>query len=713
MVRFKRDDIVTHKIFGTGKVTEERSQETVCVLFDNPTYGKKIMKVDYLEIQPSHKNHQPDDINDYSGGQYSRVIPIPNKFQDSSFLTTEDRAIYRHVIKTLNQGFISIGTNPLIKTENNKIGIVICPDKGVFIFSIFDKVNEPSQFYQVHQFIVEHFMTSSAYKMKQWLIENDAFRRDQEYDLKFPIFFGTIFPNLTFEHVKYNPELFKYGVNIFFKELRNGIFKNIDDLFIYIKTNYNHQFITIDNDLAHQLIYKVHPEYCVAVFEDNINKPPSQMTQFSKKDMESRIKAYVLDEEQIHLINEIKTGYYLTLANPGSGKSVILLSQAYRLSCIQDDYVLITCYNRNLRDRYALLKDLSGFNNRPNLIIYTFHQLLRKLMDDVSPGFQYDENQPNLYDISADLVYDYLLATVSRYKFKAIFIDEIQLFDPKWIEICYMLLEKPIENSYLQMYGDLNQDVRAAKRKGKASWQNTNLDFRGRVKVFRKNYRNTHQIHEYLNSMLGVINDRLEKLDLGINIDDSSVSTLITIRKGLVPMIFKTDRTQVAQRVAITIHKIAKNYNISYNDIAVLYPFRSHKYHDYQPISDIQRLLIDQHVPICEISGEDKQAIFEAHGVTFCTIDSSLGLDFKVVILTALYPMNFIYTQGMLKIPPFSKLKMSDQKYFYDDFIKYSRQIYTAASRARDILVIVDDLGEDSVYHDQIILTRKDLYEYY
>ncbi|PKM70367.1 MAG: hypothetical protein CVU93_02430, partial [Firmicutes bacterium HGW-Firmicutes-18] len=90
-----------------------------------------------------------------------------------------------------------------------------------------------------------------------------------------------------------------------------------------------------------------------------------------------------------------------------------------------------------------------------------------------------------------------------------------------------------------------------------------------------------------------------------------------------------------------------------------------------------------------------------------------LGLDFKVVILTALYPMNFIYTQGMLKIPPFSKLRMSDQKHYYDDFIKYARQIYTAASRARDILVIVDDLGEDSVYHDQIILDRKDLYECY
>jgi hypothetical protein len=713
MAKFKVSDIVTHKIFGIGKVIEERSEETVCVIFDNPTYGKKIMSVDFLKIEPSFLTNQINDLHDAESFSNSKVIPIPKRFQDSTFLNAEDRAIYRLVIKTMNQGYISIGTNPLIKTEKNKIGIAICPDKGVFIFSIFDKVNEPSQFYQVHQYIVEHFMTSSAYKMKQWLIENEVFRRNQEYDLKFPIYFGAIFPNLVYEHVKYNPELFKFGAHIFFKELRNGNFKNVNDIFDYIKSSYQFQFNTIDNNLAHQIIYKIHPEYCVVVFEDNKNIPSLQMTQVSKKVMESRIKAFILDEEQIHLINEIKTGYYLTLANPGSGKSVILLSQAYRLSCIQDDSVLITCYNRNLRDRYALLKDLSGFNNRHNLSIYTFHQLLRKLMDDVSPGFQYDENQPDLYDISADLVFDYLSTTTSRYKFKAIFIDEIQLFDPKWIEICYMLLEKPIEDSYLQMYGDLNQDVRAAKRKGKASWQNTNLDFRGRVKVFRKNYRNTRQIHEYLHSMISVINNRLEKLDLDINTEDSSVTTLITERKGLVPMIFKTDKIQLAPRVLSTIQTIAKNYSVSYNDIAVLYPFRTHKYHDYQPIPDIQKLLADQHIPFCEISGEDKQAIFEAHGVTFCTIDSSLGLDFKVVILSALYPMNFIYSQGILKIPPFSKLVLSDQKNYYDDFIKYARQIYTAASRARDILVIIDDLGEDSVYHEQIVLDRKDLYEYY
>ncbi|PKK99770.1 MAG: hypothetical protein CVV57_01580 [Tenericutes bacterium HGW-Tenericutes-2] len=712
MSRFNINDIVLHKLFGTGKVLEQKSEETVFVAFDNPIHGKKLMSVNFLKLHQSFSNSSQDNLQDSSNDQNSKVISIPKKFQDSSFLTSEDRAIYRHVRKVLNQGFISIGTNPLIKTEMNKIGIVICPDKGVFIFSIFDKVNEPSQFYQVHQYIVEHFMTSSAYKMKQWLIETDIFRRNQEYDLKFPIFFGAVFPNLAFEQVKYNPDLFKYGSHIFFKDLKNNTFKNINDLFAHIKSNYKFQFSIIDDNLAHQLIYKIHPEYCVAVFEDNKNKT-SQMTQVSKKEMESRISAFILDEEQIHLINEIKTGYYLTLANPGSGKSVILLSQAYRLSCIQDDSVLITCYNRNLRDRYDILKDLSGFNNRPNLSIYTFHQLLRKLMDDVSPGFQYDDNHPDLYDISADLVYDYLSTTNSRYKFKAVFIDEIQLFDPKWIEICYMLLEKPVEGSYLQMYGDLNQDVRAAKRKGKASWQNTNLDFRGRVKVFRKNYRNTHQIHEYLQSMIGVINDRLEKLDLGINTDDSSVSTLITVRKGLVPRVIKTDKTQLAQIVFNTIDTIAKNNNISYNDIAVLYPFRSHRYHDYLPVTDIQKLLNEQHIPFCEISGEGKQAIFEAHGVTFCTIDSSLGLDFKVVILTALYPMNFIYTQGMLKIPPFSKLRMSDQKHYYDDFIKYARQIYTAASRARDILVIVDDLGEDSVYHDQIILDRKDLYECY
>ena len=91
--------------------------------------------------------------------------------------------------------------------------------------------------------------------------------------------------------------------------------------------------------------------------------------------------------------------------------------------------------------------------------------------------------------------------------FNAIFIDEIQLFDPKWIDICYKLLDKSNgKDFFFEMFGDINQDVKSLRSKGKASWQNTKIvpSLQGRVKKLEKNYRNTDLIAKYLTTMIPV-----------------------------------------------------------------------------------------------------------------------------------------------------------------------------------------------------------------
>ena len=47
-----------------------------------------------------------------------------------------------------------------------------------------------------------------------------------------------------------------------------------------------------------------------------------------------------------------------------------------------------------------------------------------------------------------------------KLRFKAIFIDEVQIFDPLYLELCYRLLEDDDDRVFL-MAGDLNQAVRA------------------------------------------------------------------------------------------------------------------------------------------------------------------------------------------------------------------------------------------------------------
>ena len=139
-----------------------------------------------------------------------------------------------------------------------------------------------------------------------------------------------------------------------------------------------------------------------------------------------------------------------------------------------------------------------------------------------------------------------------------------------------MLLEKPIENTYLQMYGDLNQDVRSAKRKGKASWQSTGLDFRGRVKTLQKNYRNTMEINNYLEKMLSVIHRRMIELDLRISQKDLDLGSLIALRHGPLPKVINTTGTEVALKLIEMIKRLTSANNITLADVALIYPHPSH-----------------------------------------------------------------------------------------------------------------------------------------
>ncbi len=128
-----------------------------------------------------------------------------------------------------------------------------------------------------------------------------------------------------------------------------------------------------------------------------------------------------------------------------------------------------------------------------------------------------------------------------KLRFKAIFIDEVQIFDPLYLELCYRLLEDDDDRVFL-MAGDLNQAVRALSRKGDAPWKRMNgiqLDFTGRVRYIEKNYRNSQEIGEYISHMLQHMNTRLSMLDLinslSMNITRSKSAQIQQLRLKLGP----------------------------------------------------------------------------------------------------------------------------------------------------------------------------------
>ena len=93
----------------------------------------------------------------------------------------------------------------------------------------------------------------------------------------------------------------------------------------------------------------------------------------------------------------------------------------------------------------------------------------------------------------------------------------------------------------------------------------------------------------------------------------------------------------------------------------------------------------------------------QTSGVVVSTIESSLGLDFKAVILAGLLPYNYVFPQGgnSKEINSWSGIKaMTEEE---QNLVQSQmRSIYTACSRARDILYVLSDLKNGSPMEELI-----------
>ena len=98
---------------------------------------------------------------------------------------------------------------------------------------------------------------------------------------------------------------------------------------------------------------------------------------------ELEYKTFFLDEYQVAQVNDMGTGHRVILANPGAGKSVLLLSKAFRYASLyKDSKILLTCYNSNLADSYIFKRACANYGNNNNLYIMTFHKFVKKIYEE-------------------------------------------------------------------------------------------------------------------------------------------------------------------------------------------------------------------------------------------------------------------------------------------------------------------------------------------
>lgn len=648
----------------------------------------------------------------------------PQDFERKDHITKAEKALLRYASRNFQNGHIAIGIDPVgLSTDKVRMGMYISPNEGLVTFSIYTGNINAMLIPRYLQYVemVESKIYERLLDSKMLIVRNGKNKA-----LKFPykhiiIFADEIAGKTTLSEQELN-KLLHYATFESFRPIASqGKEKRIEDLMIFggIRKAYDKTFTSLSEAECRAIFERLAEEYTVVMHETENVKVVEKKTLVTEKDLritgrEVEYKTFFLDEYQVGIVNDMGKGHRVILANPGAGKSVLLLSKAFKYASLyKGSNVLLTCYNNNLADSYNFKRNCANFGENNNLFIMTFHRLVKKIYEECL----HSHCETNIAtDEEIQKCIDLVKQGKVNLKFKAIFIDEVQIFDPLYLELCYSLLEEDEDRVFL-MAGDLNQAVRALSRKGDAPWKRMNgvrLDFTGRVRYIEKNYRNSKEIGEYISHMLQHMNMRLSMLDL-INSLEYEYNSFKIGTNPTIALKIQTgvSRFDIKNRVIVAIKEISTKHKISYSDIAVLFPYRQVPYHKYYFLYWLQQGLDEDGIPYSMIINEHESSHIKVRqgdisGVVISTIESSLGLDFKAVILAGLYPYSYVNVDGEVvgDIKTWTSIKNMPENQ-QTAVQSQMRAVYTACSRARDVLYVISDLKPGSPM-EEIIKKQSD-----
>lgn len=641
----------------------------------------------------------------------------PNDFERKEHIYAEERFLLRNALKNFKEGCFVTGIDPLgFCTEQVHMGMYISPEQGLITFSIVQNKIDATQvpMLQMAAENIEQSIYERLVNSKLLIV-----RHNEKKLLKFPYKHIYLFVN---EDVPVNSvdadaltSFAPYSaIRFFIPTTAKNRPKFVKDLHIFenIRMPYDSNFKRITEAESLAIFERLAPEYTVVMKErEEVYVPeiedelPAESEEITGDEVEYR--TFYLDDYQVGQINDMGRGHRVILANAGAGKSVLLLSKAFKYTGMyKGSNVLLTCFNNNLADSYRFKKSCAAMTGHDRkLYILTLHRLVAKLFKECL-GKTIDE-------YATDEEIEECIAAIKdgriKIRFKAIFIDEVQIFTPLWLELCYSLLESSQESLFL-MAGDLNQTVRSQSRRGDAPWKKIadgKLDFTGRVKYIEKNYRNSPEISGFLNRMLTYMNSKLSELDMS-NLDEFEYDTFENGDSKNVALKITTEinRGQIKDVVIGAIHEIADKYHIGYSEIAVLYPQKGNRLFKYNFLYWVTEGLKQDQIQFSIISTpEDGQKVkySDTRGVVLSSIDSSLGLDFRAVIIAGLYPFNYVFDSNSNA----KKLSSWETVGKLEPDVKENvqvemRKLYTACSRAREVLYVLSDLTPGTIMDDII-----------
>lgn len=637
----------------------------------------------------------------------------PRDYSKKEHISQSEKILLRNASRNLKDGHFAVDIDPVkMSSDKVKMGLYISPSEGLITFSTYQGKVDGSMIdtYIMYVNMIEDKIYERLLDSKMLIVRTGDYKI-----LKFPYKHIILFTEETTDGREITEaqrkRLAAYASYKFFHPMDSeGKEKRVTDLKIFsnFRKEYDPNFKQMTEIEQKAIFERLAPEYTIVMNEIEDVKIPVVNKIHSEEEMkitgdELEYKTFFLDDYQVGQVNDMGRGHRVILANPGAGKSILLLSKAFKYaSMYKESNILLTCYNSNLADAYCFKRSCANFGDDSNLHIMTFHKLVKKIYEECLNARCADNiATPEEIQNCINLVKTGRL----KLRFKAIFIDEVQIFDPQYLELCYLLLEDSEDNTFL-MAGDLNQNVRKKSRRGDVPWKKiagVTLDFTGRVKYIRKNYRNSKQIGLYLCHMLQHMNERMKMLDL-INFKEFEYNSFEVGENKTLALNVKTglSRMDITQKTVDAIKEIAQKYKLSYSEIAVLFPYKQHKLIKYYFLYWLEKALNEEDIPYSLITSSlggafDRKRYSDTNGVVVSTIDSSLGLDFKAVIVAGLYPYNYIFGDNYYKkeISSWNTIKEMDD----DDQTQVQSQmraIYTACSRARDVLYVLSDLKPGS-----------------
>lgn len=378
----------------------------------------------------------------------------------------------------------------------------------------------------------------------------------------------------------------------------NDLNMRAEDIWSFLENIFPYGPAELSSDDIDNIRFSLFPEI-------RINKND---TKYDENNLEFFRDITLMDRYQETLAKQLGEGHRLLRGVTGSGKTLILTAFAKLQAQRNPEWkILILSYGSVMSNK---LKRNINEKEFPNISVMTFLQFMMKEFRLFSLDSVELLVGTNYFEDKGLPVYD------------CIIIEEGQDFSPEWIS----LLAKCV-NSKTQSFLLVEDKAQDIYRRRKSLKELTGLDFRGRSRILKINYRNTKQVAKLAWDFLCSTNEEIKK-------DVEIIHPESTKRIGPQPTIgrFNTSKEE-ASFIADKI-KLLLDSGVPPEDIAVLYRVKT--YSGVKYIDILQEELSKRNITSNWLTQDTKsksKAFSKLEGINIVTLDSSKGLDFPHVFI--------------------------------------------------------------------------------